>query len=121
MTDDKVNRDWNYDIHQAVYPLFKFRGALAGHEADELSPEECADIICDAIQEIVADLEFRLSWWEGNYGQGIYAPSKEYNDKVMAALDTIPPHILNADPDGWHVIAADHDAPEGWDGSRPLQ
>lgn len=89
MTDDKVNRDWNYDIHQAVYPLFKFRGALAGHEADELSPEDCADIICDAIKDIVADIEFRLSWWEGNFGQGVYAPSKEYNGQVMLALDAL--------------------------------
>lgn len=100
MTDDKVNRDWNYDIHQAVYPLFKFRGALAGREAVELSPEDCADIICDAIQEIVADIEFRLSWWQANYGQGVYAPSKEFNDRVMDALDALPPQTILLPDDG---------------------
>lgn len=38
---------------------------------------------------MLRELAWQRGWWESNYGNGILAPSKEFNDRVMAALDTL--------------------------------
>jgi len=36
----------------------------------------------------IEELEFQLSWWEANYGNGVFkAPTREMNDAFIKAVD----------------------------------
>lgn len=73
--------------------LNKAKKLLADIEAEDkptYKREGVIILIENAIElmEQIEELEFQLSWWEANYGNGIIkAPTREMNDKFIKAVD----------------------------------
>ena len=76
MSDSEEARKLLADIEAEDKPTYKREGVIALLNV--------AIKFADEIEE----LKFQLSWWEANYGNGVFkAPTREMNDAFIKAVD----------------------------------